>query len=198
MNEWGIWDYRSFSNAGDLIHVLKNLHFYIHFSFLDRIIVTIRIISNMVTSNLAIKGGQEWTRKASQYNWFLLYAGTLQGVLILPYLQEPCEIGIILILQMWGLERLSNILKFTRIMSRIAESPTKLKTTADLFLGYQTSKGVSGRHPEHQSRVMVLGFQWETQIRWGNMDYVGSIMSCPCNGDTETTATSQMIHWMKK
>lgn len=58
MNEWGIWNYISFPNAGDLISVFRSLDFNSLFSH-GRIIVAIIIISNMVTSNLALERGQE-------------------------------------------------------------------------------------------------------------------------------------------
>ena len=51
-------NYRFFSNVGDLIHVFRNFHFYIYIFSLGRIIMAIRkMISNMVTSNLAIEEG---------------------------------------------------------------------------------------------------------------------------------------------
>lgn len=76
----------------------------------------------------------------------------LGGLYKLSYLQELCEIGTILILQMWDLERLSNFLKFTQIVSRIVESLTNLlKSATDLLLGTIRVESTA------------WGFLWETQ-----------------------------------
>lgn len=90
----------------------------------------------MVTSQLATAGQERGERQAEGPHWMTPALCRHPPGFIRVVLWQFCKTGIAFILQMWGLERLSNFLTFTHIVSRIAESPTSvLRSAVPLLLG---------------------------------------------------------------